>query len=40
MGAASSDGARALANEAHKVVELWPTVGGGNTESIEDLEAY
>eukprot|EP00908_Phaeocystis_cordata_P013140 Transcript_24172.p1 GENE.Transcript_24172~~Transcript_24172.p1 ORF type:complete len:504 (+),score=199.17 Transcript_24172:118-1629(+) len=38
MGAATSVAARALADEAHSVVELVPTVGGGYTETVVDLE--
>ena len=39
MGAASSPGALALANEAHKLVQLVPSVSGGHIETIVDLEA-
>jgi len=37
MGVASSDGASALANEKHAVVELLPKVGGGWQEVIHHL---
>eukprot|EP00966_Prymnesium_polylepis_P168384 3893188-Prymnesium_polylepis.1 len=37
MGAASSDAAKALANETHAVVELTPRVGGGWNEIIHTL---
>ena len=39
MGKASSPGACALANEAHKVVELVPMVAGGFSENILDMES-
>lgn len=37
MGAASSEGAIALANESESVVELVPKVGGGFVETIHHL---